>query len=89
MQIPSCVPVMDSSLSDIVKEVLEEQVRPLLCCLVQFGSIMDDADGSGWTIKLPTKVEIHVTVDTWEVDCSNEEIKKAVEESISSVVNYM
>jgi hypothetical protein len=50
---------------------------------------MEDADGNGWTIKLPTKVEIHVTVDTWEVDCSNEEIKKAVEESISSVVNYM
>ena len=50
---------------------------------------MEDADGNGWTIKLPTKVEIHVTVDTWEVYCSNEEIKKAVEESISSVVNYM
>ena len=32
MQIPSCVPVVDSSLSDIVKEVLEEQVRPSWCC---------------------------------------------------------
>ena len=31
MQIPSCVPVVDSSLSDIVKEVLEEQVRPSWC----------------------------------------------------------
>lgn len=86
---PSCAPVMDSSLSDIVKEVLEEQVRPLLYCLVQFGSVMDDADGSGWTIKLPTEVVIHVTVDTWEVTCSNEEIKKVVEEAISSVINYM
>lgn len=50
---------------------------------------MNDADGGGWTITLPTGVEIHVATDTLEVDCPNEEIKKAVEESISSVVNYM
>ena len=50
---------------------------------------MEDDDGREWTIELPTKITIHVTVETWHVQCSNEKIKKAVEESIRSVLNYM
>lgn len=50
---------------------------------------MEDDDGREWTIELPTKITIRVTVETWRVQCSNEKIKKAVEESIRSVLNYM